>query len=180
MSKLRLYCIPWVSIDKFAEFRVFVFDKKITGISQQHLYESNKLIELLIEKKESNETIEPIETIEPKETKELWELFEFGDQEESKEQKEVEEPDPVTKLINKWVKIIYDYFESNIKNNYNCLNSYVYDFAILSGDKPYFIEFNPFGKEYSSGSSLFHWIDDESKLLNRDNRIYFRYSLSKK
>ena len=43
-------------------------------------------------------------------------------------------------------------------------------------NEPYFIEVNPFGSNYSAGSSLFHWILDEKLLYNTDNIIYFRYT----
>jgi hypothetical protein len=132
LKELRLYLIPWVTIDKFKEFRVFVYKQKITAISQQHLYESNLLLSNL---KESELKI----------------------------------------LINSWIDIITSYFDSNIKNKISVLSNYSYDFAILEDNKPYFIEINPFGKEYSSGSSLFGWIIDEQKLYNTDGDIYFRY-----
>lgn len=132
IKELRLYLIPWVTINKFKEFRVFVYKKKITAISQQHLYESNLLLLNL-------------------------------------------EENDLKILINSWIDIITSYFDSNIKNKISFLSNYSYDFAILEDNKPYFIEINPFGKEYSSGSSLFGWIIDERKLYNTDDNIYFRY-----
>ena len=63
----------------------------------------------------------------------------------------------------------------NVSKN-KTVDSYVMDIAII-GDKPYFIEINVFGKEYASGSSLFHWLKDESKLYGEENTIYFRYSI---
>jgi hypothetical protein len=83
--------------------------------------------------------------------------------------------DDKSKIINEWIILIQNYFNSNIKNNI-LLNSYCYDFAILDNNKPYFIEINPFGKEYSSGSALFHWLNDENKLYGIDDKIYFRYT----
>lgn len=71
--------------------------------------------------------------------------------------------------------IIIEYFKSHIKNKFK-LDSYTFDFAILENNKPYFIEFNSFGKEYAAGSSLFHWLLDEKKLYGKIiNKIYFRY-----
>lgn len=44
------------------------------------------------------------------------------------------------------------------------LDSFVVDIAVID-DVPYFIEINPYGKEYSSGSALFHWdfFDNDSE-----------------
>ena len=33
------YLLPWIELEYFLEFRVFVYSRKITAISQQHLYE---------------------------------------------------------------------------------------------------------------------------------------------
>ena len=130
LKELRLYLIPWITINKYKEFRVFVYKNTITAISQQNLYESNEIL------LKTNDKIN---------------------------------------LIEKWIFLIKKYFNSNIKNVITHLNNYVYDFAILDDDTPYFIEINPFGKEYSSGSSLFHWINDEKKLYNEEGLIFFRY-----
>ena len=53
------------------------------------------------------------------------------------------------------------------------MDSYVMDLALV-GDTPYFIEPNPFGKDYASGSALFHWIIDHD-VLHDANAIEFRY-----
>jgi hypothetical protein len=131
-DKLKLYIVPWVNINKFKEFRVFVCDNKLTAISQQHLYESNDLLKDLSD-------------------------------------------DDRHDLIHKWITIIVDAWFTEIKDKIDHMSSYVYDFAILDDDSPYFIEINPFGKEYSSGSSAFHWITDEDKLYGKDDIVYFRY-----
>lgn len=74
---------------------------------------------------------------------------------------------------------IVNFFNNNIKKKFNNVSSYVYDFAFIDDDinKPYFIEINPFGKEYSSGSALFHWIIDYNILYGKENNIYFRYTV---
>ena len=82
-------------------------------------------------------------------------------------------------IIKKWIDIINEYFESTIKVNLSNINNYVIDLAILENDEPYFIEINPFGKEYPSGSSLFHWIIDEDILYGKSDKIYFRYTVNK-
>lgn len=38
----------------------------------------------------------------------------------------------------------------------------------------YFIEINPFGKNYSSGSACFHWINDNNIILD-NSKINFRF-----
>lgn len=79
------------------------------------------------------------------------------------------------KELEKLCKIIISYWEEYIKANITHINNYVLDIAILD-NTPYFIEINGFGKEYSSGSALFHWILDEKKLYG-DGNIYFRYAI---
>lgn len=51
----------------------------------------------------------------------------------------------------------------------------VLDIAILQDDSVYFVEVNPFGGDYGSGSALFDWRQDHYKLTHTDNCIYFRY-----
>lgn len=76
------------------------------------------------------------------------------------------------------LRIMYDYFENNIKNEFSHLESYSYDFAILNGQTPYFIELNSFGKEYAAGSALFHWLLDEAILYGKNSgTIYFRHTI---
>jgi hypothetical protein len=83
--------------------------------------------------------------------------------------------------INKWLntlsdeqikKVISDiilYFNEHIKDKMTFMKDYVMDLVLLENNKPYFIEPNSFGKYYASGSSLFHWINDETKLY--DNSV---------
>ena len=85
--------------------------------------------------------------------------------------------DELNKKINDYVRIITTYFEEKIKKNITYMDSYTYDFAILPGNNPYLIEINCFGKEYAAGSALFHWIIDEDKLYNQEDKIYFRYTI---
>ena len=80
-------------------------------------------------------------------------------------------------IIKKHVSIITDFFNCKIKNSITHTNSYAIDLVIMENDKPYFIEINSFGKEYASGSSLFHWLIDEDKLYGTDDKIYFRYTV---
>lgn len=89
-----MYLIPWVTIDEFKEYRVFVHNKKITAVSQQHLYSTN----LILCDKTSYEK---------------------------------------TAIITKHIDIIKKHFTEEV-NQKITLSSYVYDFAILPNDKPYF------------------------------------------
>jgi len=134
---LSLYLLPWQTIDRNAEFRVFIFNNKITAISQQHLYDSNELLSKLNE-------------------------------------------DERKTLINKWMDILVDYFYSTICTKITHISSYVMDIAILEPlgqqPRPYFIEINSFGKQYPSGSSLFHWLLNEEVLYGDGTCIEFRYS----
>ena len=129
-TAIHLYIIPWKGTFQH-EFRVFVYNGKITAISQQNIYKQIY----------DNEN----------EVKELCD------------------------------KIISN-FNSTLKRKIeaNWIESYVYDVAILI-DEIYFIEPNPFGKEYSSGSALFHWIEDEKILYaNHDSlpsQIVVRYTI---
>lgn len=74
------------------------------------------------------------------------------------------------------VQKVLEYFEEVIKERID-QDSYTYDFALLSGEIPYFIEVNCFGKEYAAGSSLFHWLLDESILYSDGEVVHFRYTV---
>lgn len=77
--------------------------------------------------------------------------------------------------------IITSYFDTSIKVALDHIPSFVMDIAVLDDDTAYFIEVNPFGAEYSSGSSLFGWIEDRDILYgahrgDSDDTIYLRYT----
>lgn len=118
------------------EFRIFVFQNKITAISQQNLYS----LLLNTEPNISSNTLE----LEIKEK----------------------------------LDIIVEYFYNTIMDKVDWINSYTIDIAIVDS-QAYFIELNSFGKEYASGSALFHWLLDEQILYNKfetnENIIEFRY-----
>lgn len=78
------------------------------------------------------------------------------------------------KIITGWCDLICDYFSKTVKDKIH-INSYCIDFAILQDGSPYFIEINPFGKEYASGSALFHWLHDEDILYGKEDKIHVRY-----
>ena len=80
-------------------------------------------------------------------------------------------------IINNWINIIKNYFDDVIKKNITHTNNYTIDLVLLDNNQPYFIEINSFGKDYAAGSALYHWIIDETILLdiNRQYNVYFRY-----
>ena len=68
--------------------------------------------------------------------------------------------------------IIIEAFYNETQGKLSYMESYVYDVAVIDGNA-YFIEPNPFGEQYSSGSALFHWILDSDKLYNDENNIIY-------
>jgi hypothetical protein len=82
--------------------------------------------------------------------------------------------------IKQVIKKIVDYFRDHIRSKMLFMSSYVMDLALIGdNDAPYFIEPNSFGKEYASGSALFHWVDDEDLIYNKNGDLKqvltFRY-----
>ncbi|KYQ88276.1 hypothetical protein DLAC_10967 [Tieghemostelium lacteum] len=132
-TKLKIYLMPWENVSLKREFRVFVYDNQITGVSQQDIYSTH-----LLQEGVSQEVLE--------------------------------------EQYKKWVHVIYQYFHNTIKKKITHISTFSMDIAILDNGKPYFIEINPFGKLYSAGSALFHWVIDEHLLLNQNDVIYFRYT----
>lgn len=132
-TEMIIYLIPWKEVNYEKEFRVFVHNNIITGISIQHLYSINNFFNSLTDN---------------------------------------EIKDLMQNLVN--------YFKNNIKDKLLEFNSYVMDLALLDNDNYYFIEINPFGKEYSSGSALFEWLNDYDILYNtdnsRNNTLEFRFT----
>lgn len=118
---ITLYLIPWVDIQH--EFRVFVYQNKVTAISQQHFYQ---------------------------------EIYHHDDE------------------VRPWIDMILQEFVT-IQPKLSFLENYVFDIGIVSG-RPYFIEPNTFGKAYTSGSSLFHWIIDQDILYQIHDHVTIRYS----
>jgi hypothetical protein len=43
-TQIKLYLFPWIAIDCDKEFRIFVYNGTITAISQQNLYQVNRLL----------------------------------------------------------------------------------------------------------------------------------------
>ena len=73
---------------------------------------------------------------------------------------------------------INTYFRYYIRDQLAMLDSYVMDIALIgdSASTVYFIEINAFGKDYTSGSAAFSWVEDADKIHARNNdTIYFRY-----
>lgn len=130
---LKIYLLEWININSDLEFRMFVYNNKITAISQQNIYSPNTLLS------NTGKT-----------------------------------PDEKYVFVKKHLDILMDYFENCIKHKITHISSYTIDIALVN-NRPFFIELNSFGKEYAAGSSLFHWLIDEDKLYNTDNKIFFRY-----
>ena len=127
-DELSLYLIPWVNINPDLEFRVFVYQKNITAVSQQHIYQKNKCLQ--------------------------------------------------RRNIPGIVQMISAYFRCNIRDQIDTPDSYVMDMALVgdSSFRVYFIELNPFGKDYTSGAAAFSWVVDADKLCPQaPGTIYFRY-----
>lgn len=82
------------------------------------------------------------------------------------------------------VRIISDFYRGVLKDKLSAsFPSGVLDIAILENDSPFFIEINPFGMEYSSGSSLFGWEQDYGLLYGEEgcaDILHFRYTIEKK
>ena len=120
---IHLYLFEWIELNPANEFRIFVKNKNITCISQQHLYSCYNLNADDLHEK-------------------------------------------ITHII--------DYFKTNILNLID-VNDFSFDLTFFN-NLPYFIEPNSFGKEYASGSALFHWLIDYDKLYgNMENNIFVRY-----
>jgi hypothetical protein len=79
-------------------------------------------------------------------------------------------------IVTTWADQIVCYFKKYVKDRIK-IDSYCMDIAITDDNSVYFIEINPFGKEYSAGSALFHWVVDQNKLYNTCGKIYCRYTI---
>lgn len=121
-----LYDLEW---NIKCEFRVFIYHRKITCISQYSVI--NKSI---LSGKSNNEC------------KNLALIIK-------------------NHLENKIIELVCDKIDTN---------NVVCDIYLLPDMKCKIIEFNSFGYWLAAGSSLFHWINDKSKLYNTDDIIYLR------
>jgi hypothetical protein len=165
--KLEIYLIKWIQIDPEFEFRVFVFNNKITAISQQNLY--SQLFK--------NYFSDPIDPVDHDDSDNSDNSDNYSDHHNSNN------PDNFTNIIKDKLNIVVNYYYQEILPKINWISNYTFDFAIVES-KPYFIELNSFGKEYAAGSALFHWILDEKILYNdfSDGKltIEFRYTIANK
>jgi hypothetical protein len=155
---------PEFEANKFNEFRVFVFENKVTCISQQNLYHRNTLFKRhpqLIEKY-VNVIVDYHERV-------LKYQFGFGcysldmavfSKKNKKKKDDVKEDVKEDEAL-----------EVDLPPDENvCLDE---DEEL----EAYFIEINSFGKEYAAGSSLFHWIIDDALLCSDGTTVYFRYTV---
>ena len=51
---LTLFLLPWLTLDTFKEYRIFVYQNRITAISQQRLSEVNEFLEKYSEEEQDN------------------------------------------------------------------------------------------------------------------------------
>ena len=86
----------------------------------------------------------------------------------------IENSEEKNTVVRDWVRTIVDYFNKHIKHKIK-VKSFCMDIALT--EDIYFIEINPFGGEYSAGSSLFHWMIDNDKLCSNGSKIYCRYAV---
>ena len=73
----------------------------------------------------------------------------------------------------KLVEKLENDFEKNIKDKLSDYKNYIMDIVLID-DTFNFIEINPFGKEYTSGSACFDWISDND-IIYDTSIINFRY-----
>lgn len=125
----KLYLLKWLDFDPEKEFRIFVYNNRITAMSIQNIYSVNEWLNGLT--------------------------------------------DTDIRCI---VSDIHGFFNESVKDKMTYMSSYTMDLAILPGGEFYFIEPNSFGKEYSAGSALYHWIHDSDTLLSEAGSVEFRYT----
>lgn len=129
VNRLRFYVLPWKEIEH--EFRIFVFNRRVVAVSQQHPYRANERF--------------------PQSQEEFMSL--------------------ASSLVGFCNECIARLTEAKFEPP-----SYVMDVGIEKDGDFYFIELNPFGKEYSSGSALFHWIHDGDILTSKEGPVIFRFA----
>jgi len=122
----KLYLLPWKKLDENNEFRVFVYNGRITAISQQHLYD-------------------------------VYENLSHAS----------------NRVLENMVNVLTNWYISYVKPRVP-INSFVMDACFLTDDSIYFIEANPWGMEYGSGSSLFNWKTDYNILYGHGDPIVLR------
>lgn len=86
--------------------------------------------------------------------------------------------DERTEKIGGLVQVILDYYDNKIINH---VATCVMDMAVMINDSDemsvYFIELNPFGKDYTSGAAAYSWVEDADKVYGKvgEKTINFRY-----
>lgn len=156
LVELRIYLFEWININPNLEFRVFINNNKITAISQQNLYNRNQI---LYEISTQYQHIDDhVGCLTRNQLTVYTECIEYK-----------------TSVIKLWCDRVTSFFKNEIKPKITHITNYTIDIALLQNLEPYLIEINSFGKEYSAGSSLFHWLIDEQKLYGNKENIYFRY-----
>lgn len=160
LKTLKIYIFDWININPNLEFRVFVNNNKITSISQQNLYSRNQILYEISQEYDYMDDKTHCLTYNQSLQYEKCIIHK-------------------NKIITTWCDTIQNYFTNEIIPKITHTTNYTMDIALLQNSQglcPYLIEINSFGKEYSAGSALFHWIIDETKLYDcGGSNIYFRY-----
>ena len=145
--------------------RVFVHQGIVTCISQQGLYEVNSVLQSLKGKDDYEESEHKNDDDGGDDGGDDGECKHGGGNRITpKGEKGARET-----AIRKWIRIVLKYHQDVVQPRITHLTSYSIDLTILDNDKPYFIEINPFGYMYSSGSALYHWLIDKNILYGIRN-----------
>jgi len=79
--------------------------------------------------------------------------------------------------ITQYIQQVEMYHNAVVREKITHIKDYCMDICILPSGEPYFIEINPFGACYSSGSALFHWIQDQDIFSGKEagQKLYIRF-----
>jgi len=182
-APLTLFLTPWRrDWSSSREFRVFVHNGRVTAVSQQHLHKPNELLCALEQRDRVRRAGAWIEAI----TRDVERTF-------VRKLAKLEWPcdfdDPGCDLKHSYVMDVMLCIggstqkcgSQNVHDGIEPVDDNTAQQPDLDDATNYtttFIEINPYGQYYSSGSSLFHWVKDHCKLYRQDayQPVYFRYT----
>jgi hypothetical protein len=81
----------------------------------------------------------------------------------------------ITGNIPRIIDDILYFHKTEVQPKLTFTENYVMDVAYTDNNELYFIEINSWGREYASGSGLYHWLNDDSILYGNGSNTYFRY-----
>jgi len=173
---INLYIFPWKKLDESLEFRVFVYKNRITAISQQHIYKTNKKLNKYREIDENYDSDNDSDSTNDYIVDIVSDINNFY---HDFIRPNITHIDTYTMDI-ALISIAYnDTLRDEIKNDKSDSKLMQFYKRFIDYDTvrflPYFIELNSFGAKSAAGSALFHWQNDHDKLCNSRNVIYFRY-----